>query len=81
MLTIFAVNVIFVSILTILYILELSIKSLKEAEDSGFDPSLTKLSIKSSLAHCTLKPNLKVGETFGTSSFHLSNFEVILRSK
>ena len=67
--------------LIILYILELSVKSLKERRDRGFYPSVTKLSIKIALPHCTLEPDLKVGRNFGTSSFHLLNFEDILGSK
>ena len=44
------------------YALELSVKSLKELEDRGFDSSLKDLSIKSSLARHALEPILKVGE-------------------
>ena len=61
---------------------EFVIKSLKEGQNHGFDPSLRKLSIKSLLARRVLELLFKVGETFGTSSFHLvSNFERILGSK
>ena len=48
----------------LLYILsELSVKSLdlKEGRKHGVDPSLRKLSIKKSLAHCVAEPLLKVG--------------------
>ena len=41
--------------------LELSLKSLKEVEDRGFDPSWRDLSIKSLLARHVLEPILKVG--------------------
>ena len=53
--------------------IELSIESLKEGRNHGFDISLRKLSIKSSLAHCVSEPLLKVGAKIGTSSFHLLN--------
>ena len=43
---------------------ELSVKSTKEGRTRGFDPSLRKLSIKSSLACCALDPILKVGCNF-----------------
>ena len=61
--------------------LELSIKSLKEGSNRGFDPSLRKLFIKSFLARCMLEPILKIGANFDPSSSHLSNFEIILGSK
>ena len=47
----------------------LSIKSLNERQNRGFDPSLRKLSVESSLAHCLSEPKF---ETSQTSSFHLS---------
>jgi hypothetical protein len=40
---------------------ELSMKSLKEERNHGFDPSLRKLSIKGSLAPYVYEPILKVG--------------------
>ena len=46
----------------------------------GLDPSLRKLSIKSSLACCVLKIIWKLGETFETSFSYLSNFVRILGS-
>ena len=52
---------------------EFSVKSLKERRDRRIDPSMRKLSIKSSLAHRTSEPILKSSVT----SFHLSNFEKI----
>jgi hypothetical protein len=48
-------------LLTIVEILELSIKSLKEGRNHRFDPSLRNLFIKSSLVHSGLEPILKVG--------------------
>ena len=45
--------------------LELLIKFLKEGQKRGLDPSLRKDSIKSSLAHHTMEPILKVGEILG----------------
>ena len=45
-------------------LIELSVKSLKEGWNRRFDHSLRKLSIKSSLAHCVLKPILKDGCKF-----------------
>ena len=42
-------------------ILELSVKSVKEGHNRGLDPSVTKLSIKSSLGSCVSEPILKVG--------------------
>ena len=41
--------------------MELSIKSFEEGQNCGFDPSLRKLSIKSSLACHVFEPILKVG--------------------
>jgi hypothetical protein len=38
-----------------------SVKSLKEGRNCGFDPALRKLSIKNPLAHCVLRPTLRVG--------------------
>ena len=63
---------------------KLYVKSQRGMKPWSFNRGL--LSIKSSLARCTLEPILKVGGgggggAFGTSSFHLSNFERILRSK
>ena len=49
------------NLLTIVGIFELSIKSLKEGQDHGFDPFLRNLSIKSLLVHSRLEPILKVG--------------------
>jgi hypothetical protein len=40
-------------------------KSPKEGQNPGFDLSLQNFSIKSSLAHRVLEPNLKVGCKFG----------------
>ena len=48
-------------LLTIVGLLELSIKSLKGGQNHGSDPSLRNLSIKSLLVHSTLEPILKVG--------------------
>lgn len=42
-------------------LLELSVKTLKEARTVGFDPSLRKLSNESSLVCCVLEPILKHG--------------------
>lgn len=61
--------------------LELSVKPLKERQIYAFDMSLKMLSIKSSLAHRVLEPMFKVGETLGTSPFHVSIFKQILKSK
>jgi hypothetical protein len=47
--------------LTILFIVELFIKSRKEGQNHGFDHSLRKLSIRSFLAHHVSKSILKVG--------------------
>ena len=41
--------------------LELSVKSLKEGRDSGYDPLMRKPYVRSSLACRTLEPILKVG--------------------
>ena len=51
--------------------IQLYVKSLKEGWNHGVDPSLTIFLIKSALAR----------ETFGTPSFHLSNFERIFKIK
>ena len=48
-------------LLTIVGIFELSIKSLEEKQDHGFDPSLRNLFIKSSFVHNRLEPILKIG--------------------
>ena len=41
-------------------LIELPVKFLKEGQSCGFDHSLRKLSLESSLACYILKPNLKV---------------------
>lgn len=46
----------------------------------GFHPSLRELFIKSSSAHCVLEPIVKLGESFGPSSFHHTTFERIIGS-
>ena len=47
----------------------------------GFDPSLGKLSMKSSKGREVLELILKLGEPFETSSWHLKNFVRLLGSK
>ena len=47
-----------------LHTIELSVKSLKKGPNRGFDPSLRKVSIKSSLAHHVLELIVKVGWNF-----------------
>jgi len=61
--------------MNIIQIIELSTKSLEEGWNYGFDPSLRKLSFKSSLACHVLEHVWKMGEKFGNSYFQLSNFE------
>jgi hypothetical protein len=51
-------------LLTIVGILELSIESLKQGRNHGFDPSLRNIFLKSSLVHNRLEPILKVGRIF-----------------
>jgi hypothetical protein len=58
-------------------IAEFSIKSLKEGQNRGFDPSLIKFFIKSLLARHISETTLKLGGIFATSSFHLLNFKNI----
>ena len=66
----------------ICYTLELSVKSLKEGQNLGFDPCLRKLSMRASLGRHVREPTLKVGiKKFEGSSFHLSKPQRILRSK
>ena len=48
----------------------------QRGRNHGFDPPLRKLPIKSLLAHHISKAHFESWvETFGTSSFHLKNFE------
>jgi hypothetical protein len=47
----------------------------------GFDPTLGKLSIKSSKGRELLELILKLGKPFETSSWHLKNFVRLLGSK
>ena len=61
--------------------IKLFVKSSKEGQNCGLNPSLKKPSIKSSLARCVLEPILKVRCNYETSSFHISNYERILGSK
>ena len=52
------------SLKTSSYVVKLPIKSLKVGQNYGFDPSLRKLSIKSSLASHVLETISKVGVKF-----------------